>query len=149
MYATKMAKERKPLVMEAPPALSPRSANIQMKPRASQKNVVDQGVNLIKPKDHASPPPSLVLQPPETPGGLTVQYRVGRELGKGGFAICYEGQQRGAHGGKTYALKIVKASMAQKKMEEKVNEDTNNRGKDANLALVPDRATDPCQNASS
>ncbi|KAI4171433.1 MAG: hypothetical protein LQ343_004289 [Gyalolechia ehrenbergii] len=114
-----MAKERKPLVMEAPPALSPRSANIQMKPRASQKNVVDQGVNLIKPKDHASPPPSLVLQPPETPGGLTVQYRVGRELGKGGFAICYEGQQRGAHGGKTYALKIVKASMAQKKMEEK------------------------------
>ncbi|KAL8940109.1 MAG: hypothetical protein Q9216_002990 [Gyalolechia sp. 2 TL-2023] len=114
-----MAKERRPLVMEAPPALSPRSANIQMKPRISQKKVADQEVKLIKPKDHASPPPSLVLQPPEKPGGLTVQYRVGRELGKGGFAICYEGQQRGLHGGKTYALKIVKASMAQKKMEEK------------------------------
>ncbi|KAL9028829.1 MAG: hypothetical protein Q9196_002857 [Gyalolechia fulgens] len=90
-----------------------------MKPRVSQKKVAEQEVKFIRPKDHASPPPSLVLQPPESPGGLTVQYRVGRELGKGGFAICYEGQQRGLHGGKTYALKIVKASMAQKKMEEK------------------------------
>ncbi|KAL8718064.1 MAG: hypothetical protein Q9225_004758 [Loekoesia sp. 1 TL-2023] len=114
-----MTKERRPLVMEAQPALSPRSANIQIKPRASQKKVVEQEVKFVKPKDHASPPPSLVLQPPESPGGLTVQYRIGKELGKGGFAICYEGQQQGVHGGQTYALKIVKASMALKKMEEK------------------------------
>lgn len=129
MYATKMAKDRRPLVMDAPPALSPRSGNIQMKPRVTQKKVTEYEINevkevkevkFIKQKDHASPPPPLVIQPPENPGGLTVQYRVGKELGKGGFAICYEGQQRGLHGGKTYALKIVKATMAQKKMEEKV-----------------------------
>lgn len=118
MYGSKMAKERQPPVMEA---LSPRSANIQIKPRATQKKVVEQeAMKFSKPKDHASPPPSLVIQPPETPGGLTVQYHIGRELGKGGFAICYEGQQRGRHKGQIYALKVVKATMAQKKMEDKV-----------------------------
>ena len=48
---------------------------------------------------------------------------MGKELGKGGFAICYEGtlvgQKRGTKAGK-FALKIVKAKMALKKMEEKV-----------------------------
>ncbi|KAL8827607.1 MAG: hypothetical protein Q9170_006945 [Blastenia crenularia] len=114
-----MAREKRQLVADTAPALSPRSANIQIKPRISQKKTTEQEVKLIKPKDHASPPPSVVIQPPESPGGLTVQYRTGKELGKGGFAICYEGQQRGLHGGQTYALKIVKASMAQKKMEDK------------------------------
>lgn len=99
-------------------ALSPRAANIQLKPKTTQKKAVEQ--EFTNRKDHASPPPPLVLQPPEVPGGLTVQYKIGRELGKGGFAICYEGKQRGGNGGQTYALKIVKASMAQKKMEEKV-----------------------------
>ncbi|KAL9598906.1 MAG: hypothetical protein Q9219_004171 [cf. Caloplaca sp. 3 TL-2023] len=114
-----MARERRPLVAEAPPALSPRSVNIQMKQRTIQPKTTEQEVKFTKPKDHASPPPSMVLQPPGSPGELTVQYRIGKELGKGGFAICYEGQQRGLHGGQTYALKIVKAFMAQKKMEEK------------------------------
>ncbi|KAL8814446.1 MAG: hypothetical protein Q9223_006324 [Gallowayella weberi] len=100
--------------------LSPRSTNIQSKPRALQKAVVEQeAVKLSKPKDHASPPPTEVTQPPEVYGGLPVHYTTGRLLGKGGFAICYEGQQRGQEGGHTYALKIVKASMPQKKMEDK------------------------------
>lgn len=119
VYVPKMAKERRPLVMEA---LSPRSVNIQVKPRATQKKVVEQeAMKFSRPKEHASPPPSLVIQPPEAPGGLTVQYHIGKELGKGGFAICYEGQQRGRHGGHTYALKVVKATMTQKKMEDKVH----------------------------
>ncbi|KAL8862781.1 MAG: hypothetical protein Q9178_000723 [Gyalolechia marmorata] len=102
--------------------LSPRSANIQSKPRALQKKIVEQeAVKLSKQKDHASPPPSLVIEPPEAHDGLTVQYRTGKLLGKGGFAICYEGQRKGKHGMQTYALKIVKASMAQKKLEDKVN----------------------------
>ncbi|KAI4205630.1 MAG: hypothetical protein LQ346_001414 [Caloplaca aetnensis] len=112
-----MTKERPPLEGEA---LSPRSANIQMKPKTIQRKVVEQeAMKFSRPKDHASQPPALVIQPVETPGGLTVQYSIGQVLGKGGFAICYEGQQRGRHGGKIYALKVVKATMAQKKMEDK------------------------------
>lgn len=114
-----MAKESRPLAVEA---LSPRSANIQMKPKTIRRKVVEQeAIKSNKPKDHASPPPALVIQPPETPGGLTVQYHTGKELGKGGFAICYEGQRRGRDGGQIYALKIVKAKMAGKKLEEKVS----------------------------
>lgn len=113
-----MAKEKRPVAVEA---LSPRSANVQMRPKTMQRKVVEQeAMRFNKPKDHASPPPALVIQPPETPGGLTVQYSTGKELGKGGFAICYEGQRRGRNGGQTYALKVVKATMAQKKLEEKV-----------------------------
>ncbi|KAL9055416.1 MAG: hypothetical protein Q9206_003149 [Seirophora lacunosa] len=112
-----MAKEKRPVAVEA---LSPRSANVQMRPKTMQRKVVEQeAMRFNKPKDHASPPPALVIQPPETPGGLTVQYSTGKELGKGGFAICYEGQRRGRNGGQTYALKVVKATMAQKKLEEK------------------------------
>ena len=49
---------------------------------------------------------------------------MGRELGKGGFAICYEGTLLGQKYGKnsTFALKIVKAKMGLKKMEEKVSD---------------------------
>ncbi|KAL8946727.1 MAG: hypothetical protein Q9222_006919 [Ikaeria aurantiellina] len=112
-----MTRERQTPAVEV---LSPRSTNVQSKPQTLHKQVVEsEAAKFVKPKDHASPPPSLVIQPPQVVGGLTVQYRIGKELGKGGFAICYEGQQRGTHGGQTYALKIVKATMAQKKMEEK------------------------------
>ncbi|KAI4245924.1 MAG: hypothetical protein LQ352_006482 [Teloschistes flavicans] len=104
-------------------ALSPRPTNIPIKPRKTKENVVKQEeIQLAKPKDHAPPPPKTVIQPPEVPGALSVQYRTGRELGKGGFAICYEGRQcHGDHGGRIYALKIVKSAMTQKKMEEKIH----------------------------
>ncbi|KAL8749866.1 MAG: hypothetical protein Q9199_007426 [Rusavskia elegans] len=112
-----MPKDRAQAVVEP---LSPRSTNIASKPRALQKKVVEQeAAKLTKQKDHASPPPPLVVQPPEDYDGVAVEYRTGRSLGKGGFAICYEGQRLGKHGVQTYALKIVKASMAQKKLEEK------------------------------
>ncbi|KAL8668952.1 MAG: hypothetical protein Q9168_006434 [Polycauliona sp. 1 TL-2023] len=112
-----MARERGQAVVEP---LSPRSTNIASKPRALQKKVVEQeAAKVTKQKDHASPPPPVVVQPPETYDGVPVQYHTGKSLGKGGFAICYEGRCQGKNGLQTYALKIVKASMAQKKLEEK------------------------------
>ena len=102
--------------------LSPRSTNVPPTVKQPQKKQAEAEAEVAKPKvkDHAPPPPSIVIQPPERSGDLTVQYKTGKELGKGGFAICYEGKQRGKNGGQTYALKIVKAQMAQKKMEDKV-----------------------------
>ena len=102
-------------------ALSPRSANIQIRPKAMVKNDI-QKVEAKPPpkaKDHAAPPPATVTQPSEDVGGSPIHYRIGKELGKGGFAICYEGHLRGKSGGQVYALKIVKSKFAQKKLEDK------------------------------
>ncbi|MCJ1283654.1 Cell cycle serine/threonine-protein kinase cdc5/MSD2 [Xylographa opegraphella] len=92
--------------------LSPRSANIPSKalPTANSKD-----------KNHAFPPPKCVIQPRGLLGEPGEKYSMGRELGKGGFAICYEGTLLGQKYGKniTFALKIVKAKMGMKKMEEK------------------------------
>ncbi|KAK6613988.1 plk plk-unclassified protein kinase [Botrytis cinerea] len=80
-------------------ALSPRdvNTNIRTKP-AVQK---------------AAPQPSYQEK------RITLHHRLtGRCLGKGGFAICYEGLLKGTR--KKYALKIVKSHMSQKKMEQKV-----------------------------
>jgi len=71
-----------------------------------------------KEKDHPPPPPPDVLEPQsyDRPNGAI--YKTGKCLGKGGFAICHEGQLAGTR--KKYALKIVKSHMPQKKMEQKV-----------------------------
>ncbi|MCJ1291363.1 Cell cycle serine/threonine-protein kinase cdc5/MSD2 [Xylographa carneopallida] len=92
--------------------LSPRSANIPSKAPPTTKP---------KDKNHASPPPKYVIQPQGLLGEPGGKYSMGRELGKGGFAICYEGTLLGQKYGKnsTFALKIVKAKMGLKKMEEK------------------------------
>ena len=77
----------------------------------------------LKEKDYAPPPPEWVLQPPIAKGGLAEKFKTGRCLGKGGFAICYEGELRGRKNGvekRIFALKVVKAAMSQRKMEEKV-----------------------------
>jgi hypothetical protein len=42
---------------------------------------------------------------------------MGRALGKGGFAICHEGESEGEQ----FALKIVKSHMSQDKMKQKVS----------------------------
>ena len=58
-------------------------------------------------------PPSSVTEP----GTNTETYIVGRKLGKGGFAVCFEGISN--KDSKKYALKVVKAKVEQKKMMEK------------------------------
>ena len=114
-------------------ALSPRSTNIQAKPRFSkqkEKELADEEEKraeamkkALKEKEYAPAPPEWVLQPPIFKGGLAEKFRTGKCLGKGGFAICYEGELRnkGRGAGKTmFALKIVKTYMTLKKMEDKV-----------------------------
>ncbi|KAF7712863.1 Uncharacterized protein PECH_001983 [Penicillium ucsense] len=64
-------------------------------------------------KNHADPPPSRVTEPEEN----GEDYIIGGFLGKGGFAVCYEGTL--ARNGRVFAMKVVKSHMPQKKMEEK------------------------------
>lgn len=113
-------------------ALSPRSTNVQARPKFSklkEKELADEEAKkaeaakkALKEKEYAPAPPDWVLQPPIVKEGLAEKFRTGRCLGKGGFAICYEGELRnkGRGAGKTiFALKIVKTYMNQKKMEDK------------------------------
>lgn len=58
-------------------------------------------------------PPVAVTEPGDT--GLV--YVVGKKLGKGGFAVCFEGTTQNT--GELFALKVVKAKVEQKKMMEK------------------------------
>lgn len=87
-------------------------------------------------KNHAPPPPPLVTEPEEH----GERYSTGSFLGKGGFAVCYEGTL--VRNGRVFAMKVVKSEMNQKKMEEKVciplcmrygASRTNNRGLIQNL----------------
>ena len=95
--------------------LSPWAVNRQSKqPPPAKIDTVN------KDKNHAPPPPKVVAEPG---GDLGVKYETGKLLGRGGFAICYEGTIVGHKYGKNlpkFALKIVKAKMGMKKMEEKV-----------------------------
>ena len=105
--------------------LSPRAVNIQTKPRTTTKANCDpvkaQGPS--KAKDPVPKPPPLVIQPPAGHGMLSDKYKIGNHLGKGGFAVCYEGElqcQKYNAQDRIYALKTVPAKMNNSKMEEKV-----------------------------
>jgi len=58
-------------------------------------------------------PPISVTEPGESPE----TYLTGKKLGKGGFAVCFEGTTK--RKSELFALKIVKAKVEQKKMMEK------------------------------
>ncbi|GFF38791.1 probable serine/threonine-protein kinase CCRP1 [Aspergillus udagawae] len=102
-------------------ALSPRSTNHLIRPKVSmERKVLDKNAaaaaaaqKAASSKIHAPPPPSLVAEPAE--GGE--RYSTGAFLGKGGFAICYEGTL--LRNGRVFAMKVVRSEMAQKKMQEK------------------------------
>jgi serine/threonine protein kinase len=103
-------------------ALSPRDANARRPPTSEFKTAVtNKATAALKPnkeKDqHPLPPPPNVTEPPSTDRREGAVYQVGKLLGKGGFAICYEGKLAGTS--KRYALKIVKSKMPLK-MEQKV-----------------------------
>ena len=96
----------------------------QKGPSGEEAKKLEAAKKASKEKDYAQPPPEWVLQPPITAGCLAEKFKTGRCLGKGGFAVCYEGELRGRNKGeetKIYALKVVKANMNQRKMEEKVS----------------------------
>ncbi|GAB1214205.1 hypothetical protein ATERTT37_003365 [Aspergillus terreus] len=102
-------------------ALSPRSTNQMIKPKVPmERKVLDKNAAAAQAaqktsssKNHAPPPPSIVAEP-EVDGE---RYTTGAFLGKGGFAICYEGTL--ARNGRVFAMKVVKSEMGQKKMQEK------------------------------
>ncbi|OJJ98265.1 hypothetical protein ASPACDRAFT_122098 [Aspergillus aculeatus ATCC 16872] len=102
-------------------ALSPRSTNQVIRPKVSmERKVLDKNAAAAaaaqkssSSKNHAPPPPSLVVEPEED----GEQYSTGAFLGKGGFAICYEGTL--LRNGRVFAMKVVRSEMAQKKMQEK------------------------------
>ncbi|KAI0482900.1 kinase-like protein [Xylariaceae sp. FL0804] len=100
-------------------ALSPRDANIQVAHRAPEP-VKSRPTVASKPpqkeKELPLQPPLQVLEPPSADRRDGATYQVGKMLGKGGFAVCYEGQLPGHK--RKYALKIVKSKMPPK-MEQK------------------------------
>ena len=114
--------------------LSPRSANIQIKSKskkakdaaemeAEEARKAEAARKAAKEKEYAPVPPEWVIQPPAYRGALAEKFRTGRLLGKGGFAMAYEGELRGKSSKDNkniYALKVVRVKMSQKKMEEKV-----------------------------
>ncbi len=100
--------------------LSPRSANIPMKQHSEMKPLKQERKS--KPDEKPSNPDRIddKWRPPSSitePGTDGETYIVGKKLGKGGFAVCFEGiSRRDSH---KYALKVVKAKVEQKKMMEK------------------------------
>lgn len=100
-------------------ALSPRDANAQRLPKATEvKARTAAQLRAAKDKEHPPPPPPEITEPcsADRPDGAV--YQVGKLLGKGGFAICYSGQLVPTK--QKYALKIVKSRMPPK-MEQKVS----------------------------
>ncbi|KAL8826556.1 MAG: hypothetical protein Q9191_003725 [Dirinaria sp. TL-2023a] len=105
--------------------LSPRAVNIPSKSRAAAaKDYAKPSANKEPPKakEHAIKPPPIIVQPPVQEGMLSDKYRIGNHLGKGGFAVCYEGElqcKKYKTTDRVYALKVVPATMNHKKMEDK------------------------------
>ena len=114
--------------------LSPRSTNILPKPKPTkshseptkqqprmtadtkqQQQAQPRKERAHAPKDYAEPPAEI-----REPGRGGETYVRGEFLGKGGFAVCYEGSLM--RNGRVLAMKGVKSEMAQKKMAEKVGD---------------------------
>lgn len=100
--------------------LSPRSANIPMQPPKATKRPKPE--SRPRPEEKPTNPDRIddKWRPPNTitePGSSPETYLMGRKLGKGGFAVCFEGRSKRT--AEVFALKVVKAKVEQKKMMEK------------------------------
>ncbi|EXJ78162.1 PLK protein kinase [Capronia epimyces CBS 606.96] len=100
--------------------LSPRPVNIPMQPPKvtkrpkpdSRPKSEEKPTNPDRIDDKWRPPPTIT-----EPGSSPETYLTGRKLGKGGFAVCFEGRTKRT--ADVFALKVVKAKVEQKKMMEK------------------------------
>lgn len=107
-------------------ALSPRDANIHLGKNLDMKQSMKHNPKPLprlvkqncKEKESPPQPPAEVFEPTNTDLKDGFTYKTGRLLGRGGFAVCYEGQNTSTK--QIFALKIVKSYMPQKKMEQKV-----------------------------
>ena len=106
--------------------LSPRSANVPMKARSDMKKAKEVKAT----KECKNKQPEKILNPDKIddkwrpadvvrePGIERDAYNTGKKLGKGGFAVCFEGLSQKTS--RLFALKIVKSHVEQKKQLEKV-----------------------------
>ncbi|KAI1107516.1 kinase-like protein [Jackrogersella minutella] len=102
-------------------ALTPRDVNAQLPQRAMdiiKAKVAPAAKPAQKEKELPPQPPLIVYEPPSFDRKDGAGYQVGKMLGKGGFAVCYEGHIIGSKNKKKYALKIVRSKMPSK-MEQK------------------------------
>ncbi|KAI1433743.1 Pkinase-domain-containing protein [Xylaria sp. CBS 124048] len=100
-------------------ALSPRDANAQLPSRAvevAKPKATVAAKPASREKEPPLQPPLQVYEPPSIDRKDGAVYQLGKMLGKGGFAVCYEGQLPGNR--RRYALKIVRSKMPAK-MEQK------------------------------
>ncbi|KAI0013468.1 kinase-like protein [Xylariaceae sp. FL0662B] len=117
-------------------ALSPRDVNAQLPNRvtdAGRAKAALASKTAQKEKELPPQPPSQVYEPPSSDRRDGATYQVGKMLGKGGFAVCYEGQLPGSR--KKYALKIVKSKMPSK-MEQKFQTELQIHSKMRHLNIV-------------
>lgn len=89
--------------------------------------------------------PTSVIKEPGPDGDA---YVTGKKLGRGGFAVCFEGRSERSR--EVFALKIVKSHVEQKKQLEKVRIRLQLEKVVADTALkVSNRIADPCEDAPS
>ena len=103
--------------------LSPRSANVPVKARdemnhTKRKSKKKQSPSTSNPDriDEHWRPADVVREP----GPDGDHYVTGKKLGKGGFAVCFEGRSKKTS--ELYALKIVKSHVEQQKQLEKASQ---------------------------
>jgi hypothetical protein len=130
--------------------LSPRSANVPMKTQTDMKKTkvearkksVEKIANPDKIEDKWRPADVI-----REPGSAGDAYITGKKLGKGGFAVCFEGRSQTTS--ELYALKVVKSHVEQKKQLEKVGSPRPLFKKLLIHLAVSHRVANPCQDASS
>lgn len=137
-------------------ALSPRDANVQLPHRVvdvAKVKMMPASKPVQKEKELPPQPPPLIYEPPSFDRKDGAVYQVGKILGKGGFAVCYEGYLPTKSGNKRkYALKVVRSKMPTK-MEQKVSsaiqEQLTTINANIDMRTVPNRTADSLQDEAA